>query len=228
MTSPLIFSRVTLRRTAEAAALSKLIDPIDPGRAMTAHHRLLWGLFGDGPDRRRDFLWRQDGPRRFYVLSHRRPVPSGLLECDSRPFAPDLAAGDRLTFLLRANATKSLSPRKATARGQRIDLVMNALPPSGPERTASRQDIAARVGAEWLERQGTAAGFSLLSEAFALRDYSARRIPREGAGPVRLGVLDMEGILEITDPDAFLERLARGFGRGRAFGCGLMMIRRAR
>lgn len=159
MTGSLILSRVSLRRTAEAAALSKLIDPVEPGRAMTAHHRLLWGLFGDGPDRRRDFLWRQDGPRRFYVLSHRRPVPSGLLECESRAFAPDLAAGDRLAFLLRANATKSLSPRDATVRGQRVDVVMDALPPSGPERTAARLEVAARVGVEWLERQGTAAGF---------------------------------------------------------------------
>jgi len=37
----------------------------------------------------------------------------------------------------------------------------------------------------------------------------------------------MTGALEIADPAAFLARLAQGFGRAKAFGCGLMLIRRA-
>jgi CRISPR system Cascade subunit CasE len=41
-------------------------------------------------------------------------------------------------------------------------------------------------------------------------------------------VLDFEGVLEVTDPVRFLAALANGFGRARAFGCGLMLIRRAR
>jgi CRISPR system Cascade subunit CasE len=42
------------------------------------------------------------------------------------------------------------------------------------------------------------------------------------------GVLDISGVLEVHDPDRFLLRLAQGFGRARAFGCGLMLIRRVR
>ena len=34
-------------------------------------------------------------------------------------------------------------------------------------------------------------------------------------------------LIEVTDPPAFLARLAAGFGRAKAFGCGLMLIRRA-
>jgi len=41
-------SRLTLSRAPSAAALD-------------AHHRLLWSLFSDDPDRRRDFLWREEG-----------------------------------------------------------------------------------------------------------------------------------------------------------------------
>jgi CRISPR system Cascade subunit CasE len=42
------------------------------------------------------------------------------------------------------------------------------------------------------------------------------------------GVLDISGVLEVRDPARFLARLIQGFGRARAFGCGLMLIRRVR
>jgi CRISPR system Cascade subunit CasE len=32
----------------------------------------------------------------------------------------------------------------------------------------------------------------------------------------------------VKEPDRFLAKLAQGFGRARAFGCGLMLIRRTR
>jgi len=35
-------------------------------------------------------------------------------------------------------------------------------------------------------------------------------------------------VLTVEDPPLFLVALAAGFGRARAFGCGLMLIRRAR
>jgi len=38
--------------------------------------------------------------------------------------------------------------------------------------------------------------------------------------------LDFEGVLAVTDPQRFLERIAEGFGRARAFGHGLLLIRR--
>ena len=40
------------------------------------------------------------------------------------------------------------------------------------------------------------------------------------------GVMDFSGMLEVKDPARFLTQLAQGFGRARAFGCGLMLIRR--
>ncbi len=41
------------------------------------------------------------------------------------------------------------------------------------------------------------------------------------------GVLDYEGVLTVEDPVLFLSALTVGFGRARAFGCGLMLVRRA-
>ncbi|WP_083803977.1 type I-E CRISPR-associated protein Cas6/Cse3/CasE [Desulfonatronospira thiodismutans] len=33
-------------------------------------------------------------------------------------------------------------------------------------------------------------------------------------------------MLEVTEPDSFKETLFNGLGRSRAFGCGLMLVRR--
>jgi CRISPR system Cascade subunit CasE len=57
--------------------------------------------------------------------------------------------------------------------------------------------------------------------------YDQRHIPRDGKAPITLSTLDFEGVLAVTDPPIFLAALASGFGRARAFGCGLMLIRRA-
>ena len=39
--------------------------------------------------------------------------------------------------------------------------------------------------------------------------------------------LDFEGVLTVSDPDPLLPAIARGFGAAKAYGCGLMLIRRA-
>jgi CRISPR system Cascade subunit CasE len=43
---------------------------------------------------------------------------------------------------------------------------------------------------------------------------------------MRVGVLDFEGMLVVEAPELFLASVAQGFGRAKAFGCGLMLIRR--
>jgi CRISPR system Cascade subunit CasE len=45
-----------------------------------------------------------------------------------------------------------------------------------------------------------------------------------GAAPIQLGVAELEGRLIVNDPDAFIAAVGRGFGRAKAFGCGLMLI----
>lgn len=226
----LYLSRLRLSRTPAAKALDRLINPDDPGQRQDAHHRLLWAAFADSDDRRRDFLWREEGPGTFLTLSARPPVAGDLFEKpDVRDFAPALSPGDRLSFALHANATRD---RKGTGR---VDVVMDALHgvPQA-ERAARRMQIAQDEGGAWLARQGERAGFRLLKRgenwSVDVNDYSVMALPHHrGArkGQPQFGILDMTGMLEVTDPKAFLARVATGFGRARAFGCGLMLIRRA-
>lgn len=89
--------------------------------------------------------------------------------------------------------------------------------------------LADEVARGWLAGQGARAGFRLLTPEGVpvVEDYSVRDLPRRGGNAPRFGVLDLTGTIEVTEPAAFLARLVRGFGRAKAFGCGLMLIRRA-
>ena len=217
-------SRLTLRRTPDMAAIGALLDPAHDGRRMDAHHRLIWSAFSGDPDARRDFLWREMGRGGFLVLSPRPPAETALFEPpEVSAFTPDLRAGDRLAILLRANATRTVT--EADGRKSHRDVVMDALhkvPRS--ERAAVRMEIAQHAGSVWLSGQGERAGFSV--RRVGVTAYRVGEPPGQGKRRPRFGVMDMEGEVEVSDPDALVAGLAKGFGRARAFVCGLMLVRR--
>ncbi|MCX2561183.1 type I-E CRISPR-associated protein Cas6/Cse3/CasE [Acetobacter farinalis] len=222
-------SRIALRRDASVQAIARLLVPQGEGLQYAAAHHLLWSLFGDDPDRARDFLWRQTEPGHFMVLSHREPADShGLFDIESREFAPRLKEGSRLRFLLRANATVDRKT-PGRVRSQRHDVVMDALHkiPSD-DRAAVRDGVVLTAMTAWLERQGQRAGFELDAGALGIEGCDVLRIPRaRGQGKATFGVVDATGVLRVTDPALFTPVLMQGFGRARAFGCGLMLIRPA-
>lgn len=222
----LFLSRLEINRDPQMAALGGLLDP-KSDQKLDAHHKLIWTAFAGDPAATRDFLWREERRGVFLVLSPRPPADSPVFgRMDVKEFAPDLRAGDQLAFSLRANATRTVKTGETTRGGKErkrhIDLVMDALPESGA-RAAARLTVAENVAQAWLARQGTRSGFQ--PEAVAVEDYAVRRFYRGAV--VTFGVMDMQGTLTVTDPGAILPALARGFGRAKAFGCGLMLIRRA-
>lgn len=240
---PLYLSRARVRRLAPAAALRELLLPSDDGRRAGAGHRLVWTLFADAPERERDFLWREADAGTFYLLSRRAPTDvHGLFDLDPpKPFAPALAAGDRLAFSLRANAT--VAKKEGRARGRRADVVMAAIKdvPSST-RAAARAEAVETAGRGWLEAQGARCGFALAAASDesgddegegtaprpTLRVTGYRTLRVDHAGPAaRIGVLDFDGVLEVRDPARFVAALGTGIGRAKAFGCGLMLVRRA-
>jgi CRISPR system Cascade subunit CasE len=144
---------------------------------------------------------------------------------DPKPFAPLLEPSDRLGFALRANPVISRQETPGQ-RGKRHDVVMDALHRGAGERAAQRPDAIVAAGTAWLNRQGAAHGFAPAG-AVNVDAYETVRIARESLPPIRFGRLDIAGVLTVGDPPRFLAALATGFGRSRAFGCGLMLIRRA-
>ncbi len=252
MNPPMYLSRARLRRDVPAAALRAILAPDGVAERAATTHRLVWTLFADGPERERDFLWREAEPGLFYCLSSRSPVDShGLFDVDPpKPFAPELSVGDRLGFALRVNATVSRggrpeTPEQSGIRGKPRDIVMDALysTPQGA-RAEPRKRLLVPVAHAWLAGQGKKHGFSLpdLSPPptqddpddvddgpFHVRGYRVLNIDRgRKAKALRAGILDLEGVLEVRDPELFIKAVRQGFGRAKAFGCGLMLVRRVR
>ena len=222
----LYLSSLTLNAAPSARALIQLLNPENANAAADAHHRLIWTAFSDAKHRNRDFLWRYDGENRFYTLSARPPRPGDLFgEPAIKTFEPNLTIGDRLDFVLRANATKV----SKQAGGKRVDVVMDLLHDEPKDKRAEkRMKLAQLAGEAWMAWQGAAKGFAPLKtvvEGYTVLELSLEAVKR--ANLPRLGVLDLSGTLTVTDPGLFLPALSQGFGRAKAWGCGLMMIRRA-
>jgi CRISPR system Cascade subunit CasE len=215
-------TRAQLRRDASVSALIPVLMP-DPADNAVSHH-LVWSLMSDGPGRRRDFLYRETNDT-LYVLSDREPHDThGLFDLATRSFAPALRPGDHLGFTLRANPV--VRRRPDGGKTTKHDIVMDALRavPAGQQRRQARKRVASDTTKSWLARLGETSGYRLGD--FVLEGYRQVRIPRRGAAPIQIGVVDVTGTLMVTEPDVFLGRLCSGFGASRAWGCGLMMIRR--
>lgn len=229
MMAELYLSRARLRRDATVKALLSLLQSGDKGNHHPGHH-LVWSLFADGPDRRRDFLWREMKQGTFLILSTRRPADRhALFDIDvPKLFAPALKAGDRLQFSLRANpVVRRRDPRRG--RSVKHDVVMDALRSHlGGARAEHRFAVIREQGFAWLERQAEKAGFTVRPDGVRVDGYDQHRVTRNGsASAMSFSTLDFDGLLTVCDPDAFLAAIASGFGAAKAYGCGLMLIRRA-
>jgi CRISPR system Cascade subunit CasE len=246
----LYLSRARLKPDLER--LGPVLFPDHAAGRIGVSHRLVWSLFPEEL-KQRPFLYRDaalpaaaGGAARgeFLILSSIPPDDrSRLFDLETKPFEPVLQAGDRLGFSLRANPTVQRRDTKQTTSGgksktRRHDVVMHALQgiAKGAARAEARPRLIREAGLAWLTRQGETAGFRLPDpDAISVDGYEQfdvdpeRRRNDTGGGRHRPGHsrLDFEGVLEVTDPPLFLTRLATGFGRARAFGHGLMLIRRA-
>lgn len=218
-------------------------------------HQALWQLLGRSSDQRRDFLFRSEESRSrpsFLVLSAHRPeAPSdGLWRVESKSFAPSLGVGQHLGFRLRACPVVSRGEPvegKANRRVHRHDVVMDltrTLADAG-QRVPDLTERVREAGLGWLARQSAQAGFRLArttvdtigddgvlepgrpdQEAVRIDGYRQHRIVRRGMTAIRFSTLEFEGLLEVTDPVAFVAKIRSGFGPAKAFGCGLMLLRR--
>ena len=225
------FSRVRLKRNASVSALAPLLlgETGRGGAARQPGHHLVWSLFADVPDRQRDFLWREMDTGVYLILSARQPQDRhGLFEiAEPKPFTPALESGDRLRFSLRANpVVRRRDPSRR--RSVKHDVVMDALRSCEEgERAGYRRAAMQEQGLAWLERQGEKAGFTIRSGEVGVDGYDRHRISRKGSAPsMSYSTVDFEGILTVADPVPFLPAIARGFGAAKAYGCGLMLIRR--
>lgn len=193
-------------------------------------HEVVWDLFADQADRRRDFLFRlehNNGRPSLYVLSERQPVANGTaLHIQSRDWSPNLREGDTLRFRLRVNPVRSC--RDDNDRQHRYDVVMHRRFREKGDGTVVTPlyTIVQEEGEKWLRERGARSGFETL--AVLVDNYAQHRFSKRNDGSaVTIGTVDMEGILRVLDADTFLRTIHTGIGPAKGFGCGLMLLRRA-
>ena len=253
-------SRVSPLREAFAYKDWVQLDGLDP----YGQHRLLWTFFDLPREKSREqtpFLFRaerQGDLPVFYVLSSTPPIDaSGKWRIEPREYQPDLRAGDRLSFKLRANpvslakvertpveAESWLQSRKISGRRTdkvspkriRHDAVMDAKQRMGwkdlpPELRPPLALVAYEAGACWLREKEDGLGYRVKPETLRVDSHMSyclkgRRDARGLCRGISLSTLDFEGELEITQPDKFLSVLFSGVGPAKAFGCGLLLVRR--
>jgi CRISPR system Cascade subunit CasE len=178
------------------------------------------------------FLWRLEpevspsGAARVLVQSHELPDwtrianpnwmdqdPDPAVDLNSRLCLAALTSGRRFRFRLRANPSTSKD-------GRRVGLT-----------NTEAQEA-------WLDRKGRGQhGFELVRLAMSnffdeagsrpdLRITQAQMIRgrQQSGNAIQVFAALFEGVLQVTDPDAFHSALRQGIGHGKAMGLGLLSV----
>ncbi len=200
-------------------------------------HQWLWRFFPAVQGSPRDFLFRRadlgDMPR-YYVLSKRIPEHCGpAWKVQSREYAPRLEVGDRLQFELRANPVVTVTHE---GKSKRHDVVMQEKKRLLQARGLARWDewqgddkpgmyeLAHETCGKWLSERGKRLGFEVDQHSLSVEAYQQHRGKKEA---LRFSTVDFSGALTVLGPETFSNALFDGIGHAKAFGCGLLLVRRA-
>lgn len=144
-----------------------------------------------------------------------------LTDAQCKKFAPQVQSGQMLAFRLRANPTKSDPHQRAEKRnrGKRVGLFTDA----------QRRD--------WLLKQAERYGFDVPIVGktpdgqtvydFRLTDEKATRANPKSGNQALFSAAMFEGRLVVRDKSTFIQALENGIGPAKAFGFGLLSLRRA-
>jgi len=219
-------SRITLRPDSRVRKMANIMA----GDGYAAH-RALWRIFPGDSGSRREFLFRLDhgSPTlRFIIVSRVAPVDSeGAWKVETKQYEPRLKEGELLAFSMRVNPVRSA--RDANGRQKRHDVVMDAkksLKDSGAPRGEwpPLSSIVEDVVRQWISERSRKLGFAL--EGLRSVGYRRMEFVKRGSEKVTIGLADIDGIMRVYDTKALVETLYSGFGPGKGFGAGLLLVRR--
>ncbi len=188
------------------------------------YHRRIWRLFPveesesrrDGANDRTGFLFRVEEsrpglPARVLVQSTKPPSPAhGVNLIATRTLDPRPTAGQRLAFIVTANPIKNIKDQQVAQK-------------PGKRRATCRVPLIREDDQRaWLARKLDGAAEVEAVSVLPHQPVFFRRGNRGG----KLVTITYEGVLAVQDPQALVRHLANGIGPAKAFGCGLMMVRR--
>lgn len=220
--------------------LTRVELPWEAARNPYDIHRQLWRLFpGEAPESRvsgdekkQGFLFRVESnlagrPARLLVQSRLKPeIAPGVSLIGTREFHPNPSAGQRLAFLLTANPVKTIVDVEVEAKPDKLRRHV--------ERSDRRGDKISRLPKsrvpivkeeeqrQWLTRKLIGAG---MVDGVSVLPHAPTYF-RKGNRGGKLVTVTFEGVLNVTDADRLTGLLEAGIGPAKAFGCGLLLVRR--
>lgn len=176
-------------------------------------HRMITGLFGTDRQSSQILYRTQLAQNRLKVyLYAQNPAvdPDGKYDIQQRDvtsWLDGMAAGQLWSFDLVASPSK-----KVGAEGQKNSRRRILREP------AERQN--------WLERKAEQSGFAILHVEELEQIHVSGRHHADKGGTMYHDAYHYQGTLQITNADAFRSALQNGIGSGKAYGFGMMMVKR--
>lgn len=200
-----------------------------------AWHKKLWDCFPNAPEAKRDFLTRVDqleGAFRIWLMAKRKPVRPhwcNPAEFVLKEIAPSFLKHRYYAFDLRANPVKALVQKDSSGaavvqtngkwkRGKRVPLVK-------PEELRAwlmhKGEVRCRDQSTGMDVPG---GFRIMEEKpLEIRPMVENYFRKKEQSGYHGGV-QFRGILEVTDPERFIETYQSGIGSAKGFGFGLLLL----
>lgn len=199
----------------------------DMAHAPYGMHQWLWKFFDGEAGTARDYIFRRhdiDHLPRFYVVSMRPPVIfSEDWEVQTRPYAPQLTAGQRLSFVLCANPV--VSKKGSDGKSRRHDVVMQAKKDDDAATRSSGAELVEQTCLAWLRTRAEKAGFELVGATVDSYRQQQQGRKRKADDAIQFSSVEFAGELVVRDPVIFQRMLFDGLGHAKAFGCGLMLVK---
>ena len=176
-------------------------------------HRFITGFFGT--DRQSgEILYRTNMVQNklciyLYAQSPAEHIPDNceVRQRDVTAWLDSMAEGQLWGFDLIAAPTK-----KVSSEGKK-----------NSQRRILRQPQERR---EWLERKAEQNGFSILHAQEQEQLHVSGRHGENQGGRMYHDAYHYQGVLQITNAEAFRKAVQRGIGPGKAYGFGMMMVKR--
>lgn len=208
--------------------MAHVLLKLDRNGAYSAH-QLLWQLFSQ--EKARQFIYRQEigpsGSPVFFVLSSCEPeMHSDIFQVQTKRFHPALQQGQRLAFKLRVNPTICITDENQ--RSRRHDVLMHA---KRQLKSDMLSDIDLNVhmnnaAHQWICDKTRLSTWGITLDTLPdIEAYTQHHSKKKSGHQVQFSSVDFQGLLTVDDPDKFLSQYEKGFGRAKALGCGLMLIR---
>lgn len=193
-------------------------------------HKAIWDLFpGQEKEQRKSveedrtgFLFRVESNKagqsaRLLVQSLQEPksLSGRAFITATKAFEPDPKEGQLLAFVLTANPVKTIADTQGRLNNKR----------DRPKRCRVPL-ISEKEQAEWLARK-----LSVVAEIKSVQIHkeSPKFFYKNKSGDKQNGkhqLITFEGVLEVKDSEGLKRMLRNGIGPAKAFGCGLMLVRR--